>query len=163
NTTEHPMHTFERACPSGWIYPCTLADLQQRLAELPDEDLDDLWAVGLVPSTKKDWSANARYLFGQKPTIHIYSYPDILRYRLLPHTKPGNIQRGLAVELQFGMVVEEEGGRYGCQWSAANLRRFIVEHVLLHEVGHHVYNMQRRRQGLAYRPCTRESEQFAEA
>ncbi len=67
------------------------------------------------------------------------------------------------MELQFGMTVERHGSRYTCAWSADNLRRFILEHVLLHEVGHHVYHLQRRERGLPYHPNTVESEQFAEA
>ena len=156
------MHVFEQPCPAGWVYPCSLDDINHRLARLPAEDTAGLWAVGLVPSTRNNCKANARYAFGERPTIRIYSYPDTLQFKLLPHTKRGDIERGLSTESEYGMKVERQGSRFLCTWAAANLRIFIVEHVLLHEVGHHVYHRRRQRQGYPYRPCKTESEQFAE-
>lgn len=121
-----------------------------------------LWAVGLVPSTRKDFNANARYFSGDKPTIYIYSYPATLRFRLPAHCKQADIQQSFVVEYEFGMTVEREGNRPVCVWTGDGLRRFVVEHVLPHEVGHHVYHRQREQQRLVYRPKTTVSEQFAE-
>ena len=47
-------------------------------------------------------------------------------------------------------------------WSAEDLRCFIVEHVLLHELGQHVYFWRRQQQGLTYHPNMPGAEQFAE-
>ena len=130
---------------------------------MPDKDIAGLHAVGLVPSTRKDCWANARYFYSEIPTIHIYSIPDKLQYRLPSRTKRSDIELGLAIELQFGMTIETQGSRHICAWSACNLREFILAHVLTHEIGHHIYHSQRRVQGINYRPNTQESEQFAEA
>jgi hypothetical protein len=156
------VHFFERPCPAGWVYPCTLEDIVQRLAQLPEEDLEGLWAVGLAPATRKDGETDGRYYFGQQPTIHLFSYPNTLRFKLRAHTRQGDIERGLAIQRQYGMEVEREGSRYVCVWTAENLRRFMVEHVLLHEVGHHVCFWQRKQQGLPYYPNLPGAEQFAE-
>ncbi len=157
------MHLFERPCPAGWVYPCSLEDISNRFSRLPEQDLAGLWSVGLVPSTRKDCNAYGRYYTGDRPEINLFSYPDSLRFKLMAHTRLGEINRGLAVELRYGMRVEAEGTRYICVWSGEDLRRFMVDHVLLHEVGHHVYFRQRREQGYKGTPRSKESEQFAEA
>jgi hypothetical protein len=158
------MHLFERPCPAGWVYPCSLEDISERLSRLPEQDLAGLWSVGLVPSTRKDCGANGRYCYtGERPEINLFSYPDSLRFKLMAHTRLGEIHRCLAVERQYGMGIEAIGTRYVCVWSPEDLRRFMVEHVLLHEVGHHIYHRDRRLQEYRYNPRTTESEQFAEA
>lgn len=153
---------FQRPCPAGWIYPCSLEDIQSYLARLPEPDIEGLWAIGLVPATRKDGEVDGRYYFGKQPTIHIFSYPETLRFKLRAHTKPGEVENSFIVQSQYGMAVERLGSRYVCVWSADDLRRFVVEHVLLHEVGHHVYFWRRQQQGHAYRPNLAGAEQFAE-
>ncbi len=157
------VYLFQRPCPPGWIYPCSLADIECSLAEIPEQDLKGLWAVGLVPSTRKDCYANGQYLFGDKPVIHLFSYPEMLSFKQPPHIKPGQIAHGLAVELAYGMRVEQVGSRFVCVWEKETLQSFIVDHVLVHEIGHHVYHRRRRQQGYSYCPNRTESEQFAEA
>ncbi len=157
------VRLFEEPLPGGWVYPCSLEDIRDRLAHLPEADLAGLWAVGLAAATRRDCRANGRYRLGEKPTIRLYSYPATYTYRQPPHTKRADIDEGLAIEREFGMCVEQVGGRYVCRWEAAGLKRFTLEHVLLHEVGHHVYHWRRRQQGHEFRPSRRESEQLAES
>ena len=154
---------FERQLSPGWIYPCTVEDIRRGLEQLPEEDLEGLWAVGLVCSTRKYHSANARYLVGEKPCIHIYSYPETLAYKLPPYVRHRDIEHGLCVERDFGMRLEPVGSRWWCHWDAEDLRRFIVQHVLPHEVGHHVSHQTRSSGGLERCPGTGACEQFAEA
>ena len=154
---------FERPILPGWVYPCTLADIQAKLAQLPEEDLEGIWAVGLAPSTRKDCKAHARYIPGEHPVIYIFSYAASLTFKQPAHTKHSEIESGLAVELTYGMQVQRIGSRWLCQWELENLRRFIVDHVLLHEVGHHVHYRQRARIGIHRPPTHRDTEQFAEA
>lgn len=153
---------YERPCPTGHVYPCSLEDIKSCLVRLPEQDLEGLWSVGLVPATRKDGETDGRYYFGTQPTIQLFSHLDTLRFKLKAHTKMGEIERALGVQRQYGMEVERQGSRYVCIWSAGHLRRFIVEHVLLHEVGHHVFFWQRQQQGHAYTPNLGGVEQFAE-
>ena len=157
------MHFFEQPCPVGWVYPCALEDVSNRLAQLPAEDVAGLWAVGLVSATRKRNRYNGTYFYGNRPTIHLYSVPYSLQFKMPPSTKRKDIETYEWVELSYGMKFEQQGSRIFCQWSAADLRHFIVEHVLLHEVGHHVYHRRRQQLGYDYKPWTTESEQFAEA
>ena len=153
---------FERPCPDGHIYPCSLEDMKRQLSLLPAEDLTGLWAAGLVPSTRKDGESDGRYYFVPRPVIHLFSYPESLHFKLRAGTRPSEIERGLAVQLKYGMEIKREGSRYTCVWTTASLRRFLLEHVLLHEVGHHVFFLRRKQQGYPYTPCIAGAEPFAE-
>jgi hypothetical protein len=157
------ISTFERELAAGWIYPCNLKDIEQVLQCLPASDVDGLWAVGLVPSTRKDSTANARYFPGAKPVIHIYSYPETLIYKLPAHVKHGDIVEGLKREVSYGMRIEQSRGHWMCRWSGGDLRAFILYHVLPHEIGHHVYHQQRALLGLHTKIGSRSGEQFAES
>lgn len=157
------IRLFEEPIPAGWVYPCLLEDIQDRLTHLPEADLTGLWAVGLAAATRRDCWANGRYRFSGRPTIRLYSYAATYDYRLPPQTKRADVDAGLAVEREFGMGVEQVGGHYVCRWDAADLKRFTLEYVLLHEVGHHVYHWRRKEQGHEFRPSRRESEQSAES
>lgn len=162
-TPEAEIRFFSEPLPAGWVYPCTLEDIRAQLSRLPPEDLRGLHAVGLVPSTRRDQPANARYCYSPHPVIRLYSFLADLRYKLPARTRGGDIESGLAVELEYGLQVEQVGSRYTVRWEARHLRRFILEHVLPHEVGHHVYHTRRQVAGYVFRPGTVESEQFAEA
>src|SRR5207253_11105638 len=124
---------------------CTVDDIRHQLSTLPAQDLDGLWAVGLVASTRKDCSANGRYYAGGnryhaggRPIIHLHSYPETRTYKLPAGTREGDMETGFVIERHFGMRVEKVGSRWYCRWSAEDLRRFVLEHVLIHEVGHPV-------------------------
>jgi hypothetical protein len=158
-----PLTLFERPLLPGWVYPCTLEEIHEQLAQVPAADLEGLQAVGLVPSTRKDWKANARYSGGDEPVILIYSFAEDLVYKHPPHVRRGDLERGLGMELAFGMEIERMGARWFCRWHPENWRRFILEHVLLHEIGHHVQHMQRRRDGHSAELSVGVKEQFAEA
>ena len=158
------MHKlFQRPLPEGWIYPCTLEEIESRLVELSRDDLSGLWAVGLVPSTQKSQSANARYIPSPKPVIHIMSHEISLTYKLPPHIKRHEIETGLVMEQRFGMQIERQNNRWLCRWEKEDLKWFILDYVLLHEIGHHIHNQQRISKGLESYPSHPYREQFADA
>lgn len=78
---------FEEPVISGYLYPCSLADIRACLARMPENDLQGLAAVGLVSVTRKDASAYARYFSNPKPTIHIHSFAETLSYKQPANTK----------------------------------------------------------------------------
>jgi hypothetical protein len=161
--TRESVRLFERPVLPGWVYPCTLDDIHAQLARVPAADLVSLSAVGLVPATRKDCDAYAYHRWDGLSVIHICSQPEGLSWKLYPHAKRGHIEHCFAVELSFGMQVERTGSRWRVHWQAEDLRRYTPEHVLLHEIGHHVQKMQRLREGLRSRLPVAAKEQFAEA
>ncbi len=154
---------FEQPLCEGWVHPCTLIDIQHRLKQLPSEDTIGLHAIGLIASTYGERYVDGRYFFTPVPTIHLYSYPATLMMKMPPHVKRKHIELYSRDALSYGMEIEQTGSRWIARWSAASLRRFNLDHVLAHEIGHHVYYSRRHAQGLACNPNTNESEQFAEA
>lgn len=148
---------FESPVPKGWVYPCTVADLRSRLTAFPDDDLFGLHAAGLVPSTKKNHMADGRYFSHPKPVIHIYSIDESLSYKQPPHVKEGWLKDSMAA--RYGMEFRKNGSRWICSWSQERLQRFILEYVVAHELGHHVYH--KERYGLSR--SREESEKFAES
>lgn len=70
---------YERPLTPGKVHPCTVDDICDRLRELPPSDVVGLWAVGLVPATRTDHNADARYWYGPKPGIWVFSLLRIWR------------------------------------------------------------------------------------
>jgi hypothetical protein len=129
---------FERPLPPGHVYPCTVDDLRRQLMRLPPADLQGLWAVGLVPATRK-LRAYGYYWSGYRPHIHICSRPASLEFRLRSGVKFRRTHHLYHIQSFFGLRLELRGGVWLGRWEADHLRRFILEYMLLHEVGHHVY------------------------
>jgi hypothetical protein len=153
----------EQLKTSSQVYPCTVEELQTQLTRFSRADLVGLSSVGLTPQTNQDRLTNARYFFGQEGRIVIYSYPFDLTVKLPTSIRRAHITQGFSTELSFGMKVESVGARQICRWDDDDLRRFILEHVLPHEIGHHVYHRQRMERGYEFQPGTAASEQFAES
>ena len=157
---------FERQLPDGWVYPCTLNDIRQQLALVPEQDTEGLLAVGLAAPKREDRRYHGTYWYWgwrmKTPVIHLYAWPKFLSFKTRRHYSVGEVQQCFAVELSYGMRTERAGSRLLCRWEPECLRRYVVEHVLLHEIGHHVQRRQRLRMGLTAFPGHTASEQFAD-
>ena len=156
------INVFERPITGRWVYPCSVDDIRLRLLDFHTEDLSGLWAVGLVPSTHKSATCNAKYFGGNKPVIHIYSYPDTLRFRQPASITLARADRGLVIEKEYGMRLEQRVTRVECVWEAEDLRAFILDYVLAHEIGHHVSYRARSSAGHNARVDTRWAEEIAD-
>ena len=159
---------FERPLPVGsrhW-YPCSVADIRKQLALVPEYDLEGLWAIGLSPLLPDDHYCDAtyycrRYPIG-KPVILLHSRTNHFVYKLRRRRDIGFIKQRLQTELEYGMQIERCGDVFYCRWPVESQRRFTVEHVLLHEIGHHVEYQQRARAQYRRRLPSLMKEQFAE-
>ena len=94
--------------------------------------------------------------------IHLYAWPTSLSFKTRRHYTVGEVEQCFAVELSYGMQAERAGCRLLCGWEPECLRRYVAEHVLLHEIGHHVQRRQRLRAGCFAFPGHTASEQFAD-
>lgn len=162
------LSLFERSLPEGWVYPCTLDDIRQQLSCVSEQDLEGLWAVGLAPpelDTKDCYGTYYPYGYRRRargPVIVLWAQPPRLAFKMRRSYPRGQIERRFRVETAYGMAVGERGGHTECRWEPECLRRYMAEHVLLHEVGHHVQYRQRQRAGLSPFPDHRPCEQFAD-
>jgi hypothetical protein len=133
------IRVFEKPLHPGWVYPCTVEEIEQQLLTFPPEDLEGLAAVCLVPATRKDlkdWGLYGGY-YQSKAKIELYGWPDSLTNKFPQGTKRHHLAH-LDVHRSFGMQVQQIGTRWYCRWEREDWRRFVLEHVLPHEIGHHV-------------------------
>ena len=162
------LSLFERPLSEGWVYPCPLDDLRRQLTFVSEQDLEGLWAVGLaVPELDKKDCYGTYYPYGYRrpargPVIVIWAQPPRLAFKMRRSYSRGQIDQRFRVEMSYGMVVGKRGGHTECCWMPECLRCYTAEHVLLHEVGHHVQYRQRQRAGLSPFPDHRPCEQFAD-
>ena len=147
----------------GWEYPASIIQIEKVILSLPSSDTDGIYAIGLVQSTRKQSSVDGRYFHTPQPTIHIYSYRSDYRFKLASNTKMKHVLNYLNVEIKYGMRLQQEGSRLVCCWDPLDLELFVLKHVLLHEVGHHVFYQNRSGNHLTKYPGRTVSEQFAEA
>lgn len=162
------VHVFERPLPPGGShrYPCTVPDIRRQLALVPEYDLEGLWAIGMEPPTS-DYRRTygvyyRRKLPMRKPVIVLFARDSSMEFRMRRRYNVGFIKHRYRVERGYGMEVYRVGSQTFCHWPNENGQRFTVEHVLLHEIGHHVLYQQRWRNGHSRRLPSRNHEQFAE-
>jgi hypothetical protein len=133
------IRVFEKPLHPGWVYPCTVEEIEQQLLTFPPEDLAGLAVICLVPALRRDLQdrgVDGRYC-RSGATIYLYGCPDSFAYKFSKGTKRHHLAH-LEVERSFGMQVEQIGRRWFCRWDREDWRRFVLEHVLPHEIGHHV-------------------------
>jgi len=157
------VQIIELPIADGWVYPCSANDLGAALAAVSPADLEGLSAIVLAPATRRDCSAYARYSGGERPAIFNFSLRQTLGFKLSAHVSMSCARRCCWVDLEYGMDLIMRGARIYSRWTAIeDLRNFILDHVLLHEIGHHVFWRERARRGFANPVSVRVSEQFAE-
>src|SRR5207245_2271793 len=75
--------------------------------------------------------------YRSRARICLYGWPDSLINKFPQGTKRHHLAH-LDVQRSFGMQVEQIGTRWYCRWDREDWHRFALEHVLPHEIGHHV-------------------------
>jgi len=117
----------------------TAAELVQALRALLESHREGITHIWLRrPSLKQGHSVSplAEFVCGSGVrAIVIYPWRTD-GCRDLGQRKPANAT--VAAYLRFGASVRREGGRWYAMLSGVQLRRFFVEHLFCHEVGHHV-------------------------
>jgi hypothetical protein len=134
------VRVIEKPLHPGWVYPCTVEEIEQQLVTFPPEDLNGLSVICLAPVLRRDLEdrgVDGRYCRGTKPTIYLFGWPESFAYKFPKGTKRHHLAH-LDVERSFGMRVEQVGRRWYCRWDPEDWSRFIREYVLAHEIGHHV-------------------------
>ena len=155
------LRVEERPLRGGFVYPCTVQEIERRLGEFPPEDLEGLKRVALVPATRYDVNVYGRFIYDDpRPTIHLYAQPSGLTFR--PGFGKRHLRCCLEDEIRFGIEAREHGKGLICAWTRETLRRWILEFILPHEVGHHVSHLRRMGKRLEICPGVRECERFAD-
>jgi hypothetical protein len=123
-----PVRLFREALPDGWQYPCTGEELAAQLRELPAAWTARLRSVRLT--FHPEWGFHART---DRSRIEInYVVDAALR-------APTPIVEEALEELTFGARFETIAGTRCLVWrDRESLRTYILGHILIHELGHHV-------------------------
>jgi hypothetical protein len=112
----------------GWQHPCTAADLEHVLGELPAAWTARLTSVRLT--YHPEWDAHART---DRARIEISYVVDRALHA------PSEVIVESPEEVQFGARTEGRGNDRCFAWpDHETLRTYILRHVLIHELGHHV-------------------------
>lgn len=116
------------ALPPGWQYPVTAGELEAALRELPAAWTARLRSVRMT--YRPEWGVHART---DRSQIQIsYVVDGALR-------APGEVSGASPEELQFGARLERGGERQHLVWPNRDaLRTYLLSHILIHELGHHV-------------------------
>lgn len=134
-------------------HPASTADVRQALATFGVEVYYGLESVELVPAP----AADGRLLFGAlvgPGRVRLYDQP------VPPWRLPDTLPKDELVRLEgAGAHVGEDGV---VSWPGDALKRFMLGHVLAHEIGHHVVQHERRLRGKRG-ARTRDHEARAEA
>lgn len=146
------MVRVRRAGP-GRHHPVSATDVRRALATFGEEVYYGLESVELVPAPPTD----GRLLFGAlvgPGRVRLYDQP-VPPWRL-PNALP---KKERAILSDAGADLSEDGV---LSWPGDSLKRFMLGHVLAHEVGHHVLQHERRLRGRRG-ARTRDHEARAEA
>jgi hypothetical protein len=76
-------------------------------------------------------------------TIMVYAVPDDFKFSWPFH--PGN--EFMQECARWGARWQKLGREWYCYWDRENYGRYVLDHVLLHEIGHHMDDYHRRRTG----------------
>ena len=117
--------------PKGYVYPCSIEDIREKLDELPARLLRNVSVIHLCNQVKMNPDVDA-HIYND---THIRIYPVPEKLRLSYGRKKPN--PALAQErLEFGAYWQKIDGKWFLSWDRDCLRDYILNHVLLHEIGH---------------------------
>lgn len=122
-----------------YFFPVSAQELSTVLSRLPrshGEGITHIWLRRMPSRMRSAGSPLAEFICGSGVRV-IVVYPwrvDGKRY--VGRRRP--TAQGVSSYLRFGASIIDERGRWCVCFAEADLRRFYVEHIFCHEVGHHV-------------------------
>ena len=121
-----------------FFFPATVQEFAAALANLPADHRDGITHLWLrrMPTKPRDRTPLAEFICGSGVRV-IVIYPwRVDGRRSLGRTKPS--RQVVAQYLRFDATVTHAQGQWWVGFTAHALKRFYLEHLLCHEVGHHV-------------------------
>ena len=115
----------------GYQHVVTMAEIRERLSQLPREFVGPLEVVQLSRMTLKKQTFPC---YGMQWGAAIYLYPieeGLIEY----FPQPPRPQQFTEAKMYGGRWVQE-GARWRLEWSEAAIRDFYLNNVLIHELGH---------------------------
>ncbi len=122
-----------------YVFPVSVDEVAAALEQLPPahrEGITHLWLRKRSPRRGGDGQALAEFICGSGVRVVVlYAWPadGVLA---LGRRKPQ--AREVSHFLRYGGVLQQRRGVWTISFEPEALRRFYIEHLLCHEVGHHV-------------------------
>ena len=131
---------YVRPLQEDFIRPYNVTDMEKTLRSVPIQFLKGIGRIILLGGTKKQnqtaWSKMFRYgAYNQRGWIALTAYPK----RMMTMYHDGPIQPHLQQEYQRTLTKTwQEGDQWFVKFDVESLKRFYLQDVLIHEIGHHV-------------------------
>jgi hypothetical protein len=125
------IHYIVDPLPRSYVYPCSIEDVRKKLEELSSRMLSNISVIHLCKQVKMNPGVDAHIYGGTN--IRIYPVPEKFRWNC-GRKKPNP---AFAQErLEFGAYWREIDNEWFLCWGRDSLKEYILNHVLLHEIGH---------------------------
>ncbi|PRQ05143.1 hypothetical protein [Enhygromyxa salina] len=156
---------IEEKSSRDFFFPLNGAETLQALHALPRKDVEAITHVWLRRARKSDYLAGelplATFICGSGVrVITLYPWPTdrVIRFGTKRPT-----QRVIREYSKWGTELFQEDERWCIRFSELGLRRFFIEHLLYHEVGHHVDWYRRHWSAANAEQCEEFANQYAMA
>lgn len=128
---EVDIRYVQQPAGSGFIHPVTVAEIRQRISELPQRFTSSIEVVQLSAMTRK---RSLFPLYGMQWGPNIYLYPIEASLRETYYIPPTPQQ--LIEARMFGGHWKQDGKLWTLIWKPETIRDFYLNNVLIHEIGH---------------------------
>jgi hypothetical protein len=135
--TWHEPHTspeiryIHQPAGNGFLHPVTIAEVRERIAQLPARFTQPIEVVQFSSMTRK---RSLFPLYGMQWGPNIYLYPIEASLQETYHRPPDPQQ--LIEARMFGGVWRQTNQIWTLTWTLETIRDFYLNNVLVHEIGH---------------------------
>lgn len=143
-----------------FYFPASVEEIKETLDKLPKEHIENLTHVWLRKVNKKDFengdTIQGSFICGSGVSlIVLHPFPTNMKMRF-GIKKPS--QKKLKAYASFCTELLQDQDGWFLQWSESGVKKYYLESLLLHEIGHHFDSMYQRYWSKAY---SDKAEKFA--
>ena len=153
--TDNPSRQF--------FFPITEQEIRRELSHLPRRDWKGITHIWLRRAKKSEYEDRelplAQFCCGSGVRlIVLYPWPVNLEWDHGTKMPPPSLQKTLE---QYGAQLAHRANGWVSSWNLAGLKNFYIEHLLYHEIGHHVDRYHRRWSKANHREIEEVANQYA--
>lgn len=146
-----------------FFFPLSAQEVVEALRALPKEDYEGITHIWLRRVSKADFFDNshplATFICGSGVrVITLYPWPTNM---LLPYGSKRPLNRTINEVERFGAEVKKIGKAWFSKWEMEGLRKYYIQTLLYHEVGHHVDWYYRHWTAANLKPTEEYADQYA--
>lgn len=145
-----------------FYFPVTIDEIKKILNKLPSEQTENLTHIWLRKLTNKEYEKEGNYqgcfiCGGGVNLIVLYPFPRDFKMKF-GKKKPTN--KTLKWYSKFEPELKESNGNWTLEWTEDKIKRYYLEGLLLHEIGHQIDSIYQRFWSQNYRK--QKGENFAD-